>query len=136
MARIQKKKPAIQKKKARPNSADSPDSNQGTAPARSSPGGAGVSGAEAAKGKKQKRPNAVKKQGAAEKSFLLRLVDRYFGNWIEFLREVKVELGRVTWPSRKQTIGSTVVVVVFVFVIALFLGMIDIVLSSLVRLIL
>lgn len=136
MARIQKKKPATQKKKTRPSSADSPEGNQGNASAVSSSGGAGVSGPEAAKEKKQKRPGPAKKSGTAQKSFLLRLVDRYFGNWIEFLREVKVELGKVTWPSRKQTIGSTVVVVVFVFVIALFLGMIDIVLSSLVRLIL
>jgi hypothetical protein len=29
---------------------------------------------------------------------------------IQFLREVKVELKKVTWPSRKQTMGSTVVV--------------------------
>lgn len=136
MARIQKKKPAAQKKKGQPTSADFPESNQGSASAGSSSGGASLSGAEAAKDKKQKRPNTAKKPATAEKSFLLRLVDRYFGNWIEFLREVKVELGKVTWPSRKQTIGSTVVVLVFVFVIALFLGMIDIVLSSLVRLIL
>ena len=33
---------------------------------------------------------------------------------IQFLREVKVELKKVTWPSRKQTIGSTVVVLVLV----------------------
>jgi len=136
MARIQKKKPGAQKKKVQPTSADFPESSQGSASAGSSSGGASLSGAEAAKDKKQKRSNTAKKPSTGEKSFLLRLVDRYFGNWIEFLREVKVELGKVTWPSRKQTIGSTVVVLVFVFVIALFLGMIDIVLSSLVRLIL
>ncbi|PJB46092.1 MAG: preprotein translocase subunit SecE, partial [Deltaproteobacteria bacterium CG_4_9_14_3_um_filter_44_9] len=26
---------------------------------------------------------------------------------IKFLREVKVELKKVSWPSRKETIGST-----------------------------
>jgi preprotein translocase subunit SecE len=36
---------------------------------------------------------------------------------IQFLREVKIELKKVTWPSRKQTIGSTVVVVALVLVI-------------------
>jgi len=55
---------------------------------------------------------------------------------IQFLREVKVELKKVTWPSRKQAVGSTLVVLVLVAVISLFLGVIDIGLSSLVQLVL
>ena len=60
----------------------------------------------------------------------------YLDKGLQFLREVKVELKKVTWPSRKQTIGSTVVVIVLVIVIALFLGIVDIGLSSLIRVIL
>jgi preprotein translocase subunit SecE len=52
---------------------------------------------------------------------------------IQFLREVKIELKKVTWPSRKQTVGSTVVVIVLVIVISLFLGLVDFGLSSLIR---
>lgn len=52
---------------------------------------------------------------------------------LQFLREVKVELKKVTWPTRKQTIGSTIVVIVLVMIISLFLGVVDIGLSSLVR---
>lgn len=55
---------------------------------------------------------------------------------IQFLREVKVELKKVTWPSRKQTIGSTVVVIVLVMIISAFLGLVDMGLSSLVRVVL
>ena len=55
---------------------------------------------------------------------------------LQFLREVKVELKKVTWPSRKQTIGSTVVVIVLVIIVSLFLGIVDIGLSSLIRVIL
>jgi preprotein translocase subunit SecE len=55
---------------------------------------------------------------------------------IQFLREVKFELKKVTWPSRKQTMGSTLVVLVLVTIIAFFLGAVDIGLSSLVRLVL
>ena len=55
---------------------------------------------------------------------------------IQFLREVKVELKKVTWPSRKQTIGSTVVVIALVMLISLFLGVVDIGLSSLIRIVL
>ena len=56
-----------------------------------------------------------------------------FHSSVQFLREVKVELKKVTWPSRKQTIGSTVVVVALVLLISLFLGFVDIGLSNLVR---
>ena len=52
---------------------------------------------------------------------------------IQFLREVKVELKKVTWPSKKQTMGSTVVVLVIVTIISLFLGLVDAGLSGLIR---
>ena len=52
---------------------------------------------------------------------------------VQFLREVKVELKKVTWPSRKQTMGSTVVVLVIVTIISLFLGVVDAGLSGLIR---
>ena len=55
---------------------------------------------------------------------------------IQFLREVKIELKKVTWPSRKQTLGSTAVVIILVIIISLFLGMVDFGLSSLIRVIL
>ncbi len=42
-----------------------------------------------------------------------------------FLREARVELSKVTWPTRKETIASTVVVVVTVFVTTVFLGVVD-----------
>ncbi|MGB5985010.1 MAG: preprotein translocase subunit SecE [Desulfobacterales bacterium] len=53
----------------------------------------------------------------------------------QFLREVKVELKKVTWPTRQQTLGSTVVVIILVLLIAAFLGIVDTLLSSLVRLV-
>ncbi len=52
---------------------------------------------------------------------------------IQFLREVKTELKKVTWPSRKDTLAGTAVVLVAVFIIALFLGIVDSALSALVR---
>jgi len=51
----------------------------------------------------------------------------------QFLREVKQELKKVTWPSRKDALSGTAVVLVAVFVIAIFLGIVDSGLSSLVR---
>jgi len=60
----------------------------------------------------------------------------YIDKGLQFLREVKVELKKVVWPSRKQTIGSTVVVLILVIIISVFLGMVDIGLSSLIRVVL
>ena len=51
-----------------------------------------------------------------------------------FLQDVHAETKKVTWPSRNDVIGSTVVVVVAVFVIAGFLGIIDFALSLLIGL--
>ena len=63
-------------------------------------------------------------------------VQNWWGLSMQFLREVKVELKKVAWPSRKQTMGSTVVVLVLVFIISAFLGVVDLGLSNLVRLVL
>jgi preprotein translocase subunit SecE len=61
---------------------------------------------------------------------------QYVDASIQFLREVRVELRKVTWPSRKQTIGSTVVVIVLVLMVSIFLGAVDMGLSSLVNVVL
>ncbi len=50
-----------------------------------------------------------------------------------FLAEAKQELKKVTWPTRQQTISSTWVVIVFVFLISIFLGLVDFGLSRFVR---
>jgi preprotein translocase SecE subunit len=52
---------------------------------------------------------------------------------IQFLREVKTELKKVTWPSRRDTVAGTAVVLVAVFIIAIFLGIVDSGLSTLIR---
>lgn len=53
-----------------------------------------------------------------------------------FLESVKIELGKVTWPTRKETVATTGVVVVIIFIISIYLGACDLVLSKLMRLIL
>lgn len=55
---------------------------------------------------------------------------------VQFLRDVRVELKKVTWPNRKQTAGSTVVVIILVFILASFLGLVDFGLSKLVQVVL
>lgn len=53
-----------------------------------------------------------------------------------FLKEVRFELKRVTWPSRKETLAGTMVVLVIVLITAFFLGIVDIGLSKLIKLVL
>jgi len=53
-----------------------------------------------------------------------------------FLREAKVELKKVTWPDRKVTTASTLVVLVVVFIVAVYLGLVDALLSWLYGLVL
>lgn len=39
----------------------------------------------------------------------------------EFLRDVKIELGRVSWPTKKQTVQYTAVVIIMSLAVAAFL---------------
>jgi preprotein translocase subunit SecE len=52
---------------------------------------------------------------------------------IDFLGEVKAELKKVTWPTRRETINSTYIVLAVVGVVSVFLAMVDGVLAWLVR---
>ena len=49
---------------------------------------------------------------------------------LQFFREVRVEIKKVTWPTRKETLASTVVVLVTTFIIGAFLGVMDFLLSA------
>ena len=51
----------------------------------------------------------------------------------EFLQQVKAELQKVTWPTRKETYGSTMVVIVLVLMVAVFLWVVDTGLSALIQ---
>jgi preprotein translocase subunit SecE len=51
----------------------------------------------------------------------------------QFFREVRVELKKVTWPTRKETIASTSVVLITVFLVGFYLGVVDLGLSRLIK---
>ncbi len=51
----------------------------------------------------------------------------------EFLSGVRAEVKKVTWPSRQEAVGGTMVVFVMVSLIATFLWGIDSLLSFLVK---
>ena len=49
-----------------------------------------------------------------------------------FFQEVGVELRKVSWPTRQQTVSATGVVITVAFIVAFFLGIVDIVLARIV----
>jgi len=55
---------------------------------------------------------------------------------VRFIKEVRNELKRVSWPSRDDVRESTTVVIVVVLVLAVFIGLVDWALSFLVSFIL
>jgi preprotein translocase subunit SecE len=60
-------------------------------------------------------------------------VKEFIRQSIEFLREVKIELLKVTFPTRQETVGSTLVVLLLTAIIAVYLGFSDWVLSRIVK---
>ncbi len=53
----------------------------------------------------------------------------------KFLKDVNSEMSKVSWPSRQELKGSTIVVIVVTFFFAAFIFLIDHVLSRLINII-
>ncbi|MDA3919031.1 MAG: preprotein translocase subunit SecE [Deltaproteobacteria bacterium] len=122
MSRLQKKKPVKKKKKRNVVSDTQTDSSSGLA--------------------NSSIEKSVKVTATTQKKSVKKLTEtktgepNFYQKSVEFLKEVKVELKKVTWPTRKQTTGTTIVVIIFVFVVAAFLGVFDLGLSKLVQVVL
>ena len=57
-----------------------------------------------------------------------------FKKLVDFFEEVKLELKKVVFPTKKEVIGSTWVVIITVLICALFLGVVDIGLGRMITL--
>ena len=53
----------------------------------------------------------------------------WFARFNEFIKEVRVESGKVSWPTRTELRDSTIVVIVTVLLVSAFVGVVDRVLS-------
>ncbi|MEK6728122.1 MAG: preprotein translocase subunit SecE [Candidatus Omnitrophota bacterium] len=49
---------------------------------------------------------------------------------VNFVKEVKTELGKVAWSTRQELMSSTMVVISVTAIMAVFVGVIDIILSK------
>lgn len=52
------------------------------------------------------------------------------GKAIQFFKEAYFELTKVTWLGKKEVVATTIVVVVFVIIMALFVAFVDMILSA------
>ncbi len=51
--------------------------------------------------------------------------ERFMSKIKDYFKEIKAELAHVVWPSRKQTVYYTIIVIVLSVVVAYFLGLFD-----------
>ena len=48
-----------------------------------------------------------------------------FEKAMKFVMDVRTEMGKVSWPTRNELRGSTMVVIVTVIIVAIFIGLVD-----------
>ena len=134
MGRLQRKKASGAKKKKKQKTGVTASAKVQTA----NVAGSAKAAVAKTRDKEARTAKAVssKKQYQVSRAVPAKTKTNFIKSTIQFLREVKIELKKVTWPSRKQTIGSTVVVIALIILISLFLGSVDIGLSSLIRVVL
>lgn len=58
-----------------------------------------------------------------------------FQGLVQYLRNSRAELGRVTWPTRREVMQSTQATLLFVVLTAIFLLVADVTLGNLIKLI-
>lgn len=54
----------------------------------------------------------------------------------QFVRQVKQEVAKITWPTRKETMQGSIIVIVMSVLIALFLFFIDMIFAGIIQAIL
>ncbi|HAZ27943.1 TPA: preprotein translocase subunit SecE [Candidatus Acetothermia bacterium] len=54
----------------------------------------------------------------------------------DYVRSVRTEVGRVSWPSRKEVASFTVLIILLAVVLGIYLGLADIILQQILRLLL
>ncbi|PIR42152.1 preprotein translocase subunit SecE [candidate division WWE3 bacterium CG_4_9_14_0_2_um_filter_35_11] len=52
---------------------------------------------------------------------------------IKFLKETKIELEKVTWPKKAETIRLTQVIIIVTLIVSFYLGLLDYLFSRLVK---
>ena len=64
------------------------------------------------------RAELTTEQKAGERPSVVRVLTDY-------VRDVRVEMSKVSWPSRRELRDSTLVVIVMVVIVSIFIGIVD-----------
>ena len=62
------------------------------------------------------------------------MIKKGFQAMTTFVKDVKTEVLKVTFPTKNETIGATTVVIIFTIIFSIFLAVIDAILVRLLRL--
>lgn len=76
------------------------------------------------------RKEPEKKRETKENSFA-----KFSRMVVQFLRDAKMELKKVKWPTRKELLATTVMVLILVIIVGLFLGLVDHILMKIIKII-
>jgi preprotein translocase subunit SecE len=134
MGRLKRKRPTSTKKKGRKKAENKTKSEERAVALES-----GDVAGEAAPGQVEPKPKPLPLKKDVPKAIKPTGRRSELPVWTkatQFLREVKIELKKVTWPSKKDAMASTVVVIILVVIVSAFLGLVDVGLSSLIRIVL
>ena len=63
-------------------------------------------------------------------------LEKKMANPLQFMREVREEVSKVSWPSRRETIVTTVMVLIMAIAAAIFFMLADQVISKIVKIVL
>jgi len=80
-------------------------------------------------GNYQTTPKKVYEKRVEDKSSIL----KYFDMVVQFFRESKMELKKVKWPTRKELLAATAMVLVLVLVVSFYLGLVDFALIKIIK---
>jgi len=106
-----------EKKKGLERSVPAPSVDQATSPSEE--------GGRPEREMKKKASPVPSKKEVEKKTDNGMSVSRMVRTSLQFLRESRTELKKVKWPTRKELLASTAVVVGLTLLISLFLGLID-----------
>ena len=75
----------------------------------------------------QSKASSKSTRGRADKSKVARPGEKK--GFLKFLRDVRVEMSKVTWPTRRDLVQSTLVVLVAVTIVGFYIAFLDLVFS-------
>lgn len=55
--------------------------------------------------------------------------ERWYKRFLNFLKEVRVEIRKVTWPSKNEVYSTTIIVILATFFFGFYLYFMDVILS-------